>query len=129
MLKIVKLNVLNRNFSPNRSNNVKSLKLFPSSVREWNNSIYVYNQNALDLVHYTTISAVNIIRSYFSLYNYKLERKIRTKRLSRRFRRLSLNKIYISNGEFKHTNNKVIINLYLFNRQKYNYISSIKNYV
>ena len=126
MLNIVKLNVLNKNFSPNRSDNVKSLKLFPSSVREWNNSIYVYNENGLDLVHYTTVSAVNIIRSYFSLYNYKLERKIRTKRLSRRFRRLSLNKIYISNGEFKHTNNKVIINLYLFNRQKYNYISSIK---
>lgn len=126
MLNIVKLNVLNKNFSPNRSDNVKSLKLFPSSVREWNNSIYVYNENGLDLVHHATLSAVNIIRSYFSLYNYKLERKIRTKRLSRRFRRLSLNKIYISNGEFKHTNNKVIINLYLFNRQKYNYISSIK---
>lgn len=126
MLNIVKLNVLNKNFSPNRSDSVKSLKLFPSSIREWNNSIYVYNENGLDLVHHTTMSAVNIIRSYFSLYNYKLERKIRTKRLSRRFRRLSLNKIYISNGEFKHTNNKVIINLYLFNRQKYNYISSIK---
>jgi hypothetical protein len=39
---------------------------------------------------------------------------------------LSSNKIYISNGEFKHTNHKVIITLYLFNRQKYNYIIAIR---
>jgi hypothetical protein len=72
------------------------------------------------------ISAIKIIKSYFSLYNYKIEKKIRTKRLSRKFRRLSSNKIYISNGEFKHTNNKIIINLYLYNRQKDNYMLALK---
>jgi hypothetical protein len=51
---------------------------------------------------------------------------MRTKRLLLRFRRLSSNKIYVSNGEFKHTNNKVVINLYLFNRQKYNYMLALK---
>jgi hypothetical protein len=61
-----------------------------------------------------------LIKSYFNLYNLKLERKIRSNRLLRRLRKLSSNKIYVSNGEFKHTNNKVIITLYLFNRQKFN---------
>lgn len=51
---------------------------------------------------------------------------MRTKRLLLRLRRLSSNKIYLSNGEFKHTNNKVLINLYMFNRQKYNYLSKLK---
>jgi len=62
-----------------------------------------------------------LIKSYFNLYNLKLERKIRSSRLLSRLRKLSSNKIYVSNGEFKHTNNKVIITLYLFNRQKLNF--------
>lgn len=74
----------------------------------------------------TTLSVIKLIKSYFTLFNHNVERKIRTEKLLPRFRRLSSNKIYISNGEFKHTNNKVIINLYLFNRQKHNYILALK---
>ena len=66
----------------------------------------------------TDLSAINIVKSYFSLFNNEIEKILRTKSVYKRFRKLSLNKIYISNGEFKHTNNKVIINLYIFNRQK-----------
>jgi hypothetical protein len=39
-----------------------------------------------------------------------------------RFRRLSSNKIFITDGEYKHTNNKIIITIYNYNRQKYNYL-------
>ena len=126
MLNIVKLNLLNKNKTQNSINELKTSKHFPSSTREWINSIYVYNGNTLNLIPNTTISAVKIIKGYFSLYNKKIERKMRTKRLLLRFRRLSSNKIYVSNGEFKHTNNKVVINLYLFNRQKYNYMLALK---
>lgn len=126
MLNIVKLNLLNKNKTQNSINEVKTSKHFPSSTREWVNSIYVYNENSLNLIPNTTISAVKIIKGYFSLYNKRIERKMRTKRLLLRFRRLSSNKIYVSNGEFKHTNNKVVINLYLFNRQKYNYMLALK---
>jgi hypothetical protein len=70
--------------------------------------------------------ATKLIKSYFNLYNLKLERKIRSSRLLRRLRKLSSNKIYVSNGEFKHTNNKVVITLYLFNRQKLNLDKKIK---
>jgi len=51
---------------------------------------------------------------------------MRKERLLLRLRRLSSNKIYVSTGEFKHTNNNVIITLYLYNRQKHNYILRIK---
>ncbi len=53
---------------------------------------------------------------------------MRTKRLLLRLRRLSLNKIFVSNGEFKHTNNKVIITLYMFNRQKRSYLNKMRKF-
>ena len=70
---------------------------------------------------------MRIIKNFFTFYNKILEKKIRTKRLLRRFRKLSSNRIYLSKGEFKHNNNNVLINLYIFNRQKYNYILKLKN--
>ena len=98
----------------------KHNKHHPSAVREWNNSIYVFNKNAINLIPQVTELVNKLIKSYFNLYNLKLERKIRSSRLLRRLRKFSSNKIYVSNGEFKHTNNKVVITLYLFNRQKFN---------
>ena len=105
---------------------IKTFKHFPSSVREWNNSIYVYNKTYLNLIPSATISTVKIIKGYFSLFNNVIERKMRTKRLLTRFRRLSSNKVYLSSGEFKHTNNHVLITLYIFNRQKNNYLLALK---
>jgi Mitochondrial ribosomal protein (VAR1) len=126
MLNLFKLNLNKTNKKPINNHTKKSLKHFPSSIREWNNSIYVYNKNAINLIPTVTLSATNLIKSYFNLYNYVLERKMRKERLLLRLRRLSSNKIYVSTGEFKHTNNNVIITLYLYNRQKHNYILRIK---
>ena len=111
-----------KNFDPQKKHN----KHYPSAVREWNNSIYVFNKNAINLIPQVTELVNKLIKSYFNLYNLKLERKIRSSRLLRRLRKLSSNKIYVSNGEFKHTNNKVVITLYLFNRQKFNLDKKIR---
>lgn len=70
---------------------------------------------------------MKIIRSFFSAFNKDLEKNIRTKRLLLRLRRLSSNRIYLSNGEFKHRNNNVLVNLYIFNRQKNNYLFKLTN--
>src|SRR3954470_12238171 len=51
---------------------------------------------------------------------------LRTKIIRNKHRRLTSSKIYLSKGEFKHTNNKVIITLYTFNRQKDNLILKLK---
>lgn len=69
---------------------------------------------------------IKLIKSYFNSYNSLLESKLRKKRLRHRLIKLSINKIFISDGEFKHTNDKISITLYLFNRQKYNYLLKIK---
>src|SRR6266536_3345949 len=61
------------------------------------------------------------------MYNNKLELKVRRQRIRIKSRRLSSHKIFVSKGEFKHTNDRVMINIYIYNRQKYNYFYKIKN--
>ena len=45
--------------------------------------------------------------------------KIRIKSRNPRKTRFSSNKVYISRAEMKHTNTKVVITLYIYNKQKY----------
>jgi hypothetical protein len=130
MLNLINLKK-NRLILPNnRIKNINKNSLIysdnPSSTKEWNNSIYVYNKNILNNMPEAYILATKIIKSYFNLYNYILEKKLSTKIISRRLRKLTSNRIYVSKAEFKHTNNKVTISLFTFNKQKYNYITKAK---
>lgn len=109
-----------------KKNTVYYIRDYPPAIREWNNSIYVYNKNIVNLIPIAGKLVYKLIKSYFNLYNYKLERKLRKNRLRRWKRRFSSHKIYVSGGEFKHTNNKVIITLYVYNRQKSNYLYKIR---
>jgi hypothetical protein len=56
----------------------------------------------------------------------KSEYRLKMKKIRRKIRRKSLYKIYLSNGEFKHTNDKVIITMYIYNRQRINLLIKIK---
>lgn len=96
------------------------------STREWNNSIYSFNKNVLKTIPVSSNLSIKLIKSYFNLYNYIIEKKVRRKKILLRLKRLSLNKIFISNGEFKHTNNKVITTIYLYNRQNHDYVLKLK---
>lgn len=124
-MNLFKTNLIKK-IEKNEDKGVDPVKHFPSSIREWNNSIFVYNKNALDLTPISSLYATKIIKTYFSLINLKIERKLRTKKLPTRFRKLSSNRIFIGNNEFKHTNNKVLISLYLYNREKNGYLSLLK---
>lgn len=124
-MNIIKKNLVKFN-SLNNTENITNMKHFPSSTREWNNSIYLYYKNNLNLVPVASVSSKNVIKSYFSLYFINIEKKLRAKNMRNRRKLLSKNKIFISNNEFKHTNNKVIINIYTFNRQEKNYFSHLK---
>jgi len=106
--------------------NTDSLKHFPSSTRYWDSSIFMYNNNTLSFIPNISRLAIKFIRNYFYLYNKKIEQKIRRKKIYNRRRKLSINRIFLSKGEFKHTNNKVIITLYIYNKQKNNYLLKLK---
>lgn len=69
---------------------------------------------------------MKLVKGYFNSYHLELESLLRKERLRRRFRKISTNKIFISDGEFKHTNDKVNITLYVYNRQKLNYLLKLK---
>nr|AFD95916.1 ribosomal protein S5 [Talaromyces stipitatus] len=128
MLNIIK-SKLNTSYKKKRSNNKNvtiSYKNFVPAIRDWKNSIYVYNKNTLSLIPVASNYIMKLIKGYFSLSNLKLEKKLRKEKLRRRSIKLSTNKIFLSDGEFKHTNDKVIITLYLYNRQKYNYLYKLK---
>lgn len=124
MLELIKKNVIKKDL---KESSLSKFKHFPSSVREWKNSIYLFNKNNLDLIPVASKYAMKIIKAFFDLYNKNLEIKLRRKRLLLRARKLSSNRIYLSKGEFKHSNNNVLINVYIFNRQKHNYLSKLKN--
>jgi len=114
----------------NKSENVKKVnkyyKDFAPAVRQWKDSVYVFNKNTLSLIPEANKIAITLIKGYFNLFNLKLEKKLRKKRLKLRQKKISINKIFVSGGEFKHTNDKINITLYLFNRQKHNYLLKLK---
>jgi Mitochondrial ribosomal protein (VAR1) len=96
------------------------------AVRNWKSSIYAFNKNAVSLIPIKSRFVMKLVKGYFNSYHLELESLLRKERLRRRFRKISTNRIFISDGEFKHTNDKVNITLYVYNRQKLNYLLKLK---
>lgn len=101
-----------------KSNDRDKNRHFPPANKEWFNSIYAYNKNTIKLLPTTDKTLLKFLKSYFNLYSRKLERKINLVPLRIRFRKLSTNRILISRAELKHTSDKVIVTLYIYNREK-----------
>lgn len=89
--------------------------------KEWDNSVYTYNKNAIKLLPSLDDIIISFIRSYFNMFNRKLERKIKLPFLKTWRKRLSIRNIWVSRCELKHSNDKVIITLYIYNR-RYKYL-------
>lgn len=121
-IKIIKKNKLKR------KNLILKYKNYVPAVREWKNSVYLYNKNYLSLIPTANRLVIKLAKSYFNSYNLKLENKIRKDKLRKKLRKKSLSKIYLSDGEFKHTNDKLIITLYVYNRQKINFLIKLEKF-
>ena len=128
MLNIIK-SKLNNTYKKEALNNAPLtayIKDVIPAVRNWNNSIYVYNKNAISLIPIKSRYVMKLIKAYFNLYHLYIESLLRKERLRRRYRKISTNKIFVSDGEFKHSNDKVNITLYVYNKQKLNYLLKLK---
>jgi hypothetical protein len=76
------------------------------------------------------ININTLVKNYFNLYfNHKF---LQNKYKSPRTNRLSLNKIFVSKAEIKHTNSKATVTIYTYNREKIvllKKLNKIKNFV
>lgn len=130
MLNILKLKLKNsyKIFKKRDNNNKKTLflKKREPNIRNWKNSIYNYKKNRLSIIPEASRLTSNLIKSFFLLYNLKIERKSRLRKKNKYIsRRFSLNKIFLSNGLFKHNNDLVTITLFFYNKQLLNYKKKI----
>ncbi len=99
-------------------------KYFPPFSKEWKNSIYVFNFNNLKNLPLYNININTLVKNYFNLYfNHKF---INNKFRSPRIKRLSLNKIFVSRAEIKHTNSKATVTIYTYNREKIVLLKKLK---
>lgn len=107
-----------------KPSDVGNTRYFPPVSKEWKNSIYVFNQNNLKNFPIYDININYLIKNFFNLqFNSKfLFKKYRTYRLRSR----SYNKIYASKAEIKHTNNKAILTVYVYNREKISLLKKIR---
>jgi hypothetical protein len=69
---------------------------------------------------------ITLIKCYFNFFNTKYENKISSFNKNIKARRLSINKIFVSKVELKHTNSKIIITIYIYNRQRKYFLNKIK---
>lgn len=102
----------------NKVGDIGKIKYLPSFSKEWKNVVYSYNKNNLKNIPMNDVNTNKIIQSYFNLY-FKDHKYIGSKKfILLRRRRNFLRRIYVSNAEIKHTNNKAIITLFTVNREK-----------
>jgi len=128
MLNIFKLNLKDKKQSTIKINNgnlVNQTRHYPPDSKEWFNSIYAFNKNTTKLLPVADTAIIKLIRSYFNLYSAKLDKKIKFPLLRTRMRRLSTNRILVSKAEVRHNSDKVLITVYLYNRQKKYYLDKI----
>ena len=107
------------------NNNIGENRHYPPASKEWFNSIYSYNKNFTKTLPIVDNTVNKLIKSYFNLNPLSNNKK--SSRVQVRFKRLSLNRILVSRAEMKHTNNKVIITVYLYNKNKKFFLYKLKN--
>lgn len=105
--KIISLNTI--------SSTLGIIRYFPPATQEWFNSIYAFNQNYIKGITILDKNLSKLIKSYFNLYF--TNEFLFNKGIITRFKRLTLNKVFVSKAELKHTSNKVIITLYVYNEE------------
>lgn len=88
-------------------------------TKQWTNGVYNFNSNFIKNIPNADMIVNKIIRNFFTINPLSYNRYgKKSKLLSRRYKRLSLNRILASKPEIKHDNNKVNITVYLFNKKK-----------
>jgi len=126
------LYIFNKNINNNfklvpiklNKNYVGEVKYFPAASKEWKNTIYAFNKNNTINLSMDDININSLVKNYFNLRFFP--KFVYKKYKPRWVRRPSMNKIYVSNAEIKHTNSKAILIVYTYNREKISLLNKVK---
>ena len=88
----------------------------PYSSKEWSNSVYSYNKSYIKSLIVFDVITNNMLTNYFNMLEDKVKVVFKRRRTNKI--RYSMNKIFISRGEFKHVNTGLTIIIYVYNKQK-----------
>lgn len=130
MLNIFKLNLKDKKQSSikiDRGNLVSKTRHYPPDVREWFNSVYAFNKNTTKLLPVADTVIIKLIRSYFKLYSAKLDKETKSWVIRNKEAKLTTNRIFVSKAEVRHTSDKVLITVYLYNKEKEYYLNKIRS--
>jgi len=94
------------------------IRHYPAATKEWFNSIYAYNADTIKKLPSTDKITSKLVKSYFNMYNSRLDIKKISKRLRVRSATRSSNRILVGRPELKHTADKAIITVYTHNKEK-----------
>jgi Mitochondrial ribosomal protein (VAR1) len=108
----------------NNKNILGPTRYFPPVSQEWHSNIYAYNNIYTKSITVSDKNLGRLIKGYFNLYFSK--KRLYYKRFLTKFRRLIVNKVFISKAELKHTSSKVIITLYVYNEERRTLLNRIK---
>lgn len=119
----------NNNFDTSllkKSNNkVGTTKYFPPVSKEWKNSLFFYNIKKTRNLPVFDNFINKIITAFFNSY-FKINRFIKKSKYNSNNK--SFRQIYLSKSELKHTYSKVIVTIYIYNKQKRSLLRKIKNF-
>ena len=101
----------------------KNINFYPCSTKEWVTSIYSYNKSFSKSLISNNFLLNILVKSYFNMLQKKI--KILFKRRRDNKIRYSANKVYTSRAELQHTNNKLLITIYAYNKKR----SSFEHYI
>lgn len=121
----------NNNFNKfllKEKNNVGNTKYFPPVSKEWKNSLFFYNTQMVKYLPVFDNIVDKMIQSFFNSYFQVGKNKALSNKTKFHNNNKSFKQIYISKSELKHTYSKVIITIYIYNKQKISLLRQIRKF-
>ena len=133
-----KTTIFNNNLKKNSSktigfntkkDTIGNSKYLPAFSKEWKNTVYSFDKYTVSNLPVITENVNKILKSYFNLF-FKNHKTLNMPFILLKRRRNFVRRIFTSDAEIKHTNDKVVITLYTLNREKkllkYKYFMTIR---
>jgi len=105
-----------KTISKTEINEYNNIMFYPSSCKEWFSSFYSYNKHYIKSLVSNDAVLNKSIRSYGNMIQDRI--KILFKRRRTNKMRYSANKLYAARAEINHTNTKLCITLFVYNKPK-----------